>query len=139
MSLAANLLAVALMILAPFVRPCGCQGFTLFCACPASAPAKPEPEPRGCCCHGPDTAPDTEPTQDEPCRDNAPCKKPMAPELRVGIDPVAAPVLLDAPCWPSLPAAVVETRVPAPFPALQPETRPPPMSVLVAQTCVLRL
>ncbi|MCC6464911.1 MAG: hypothetical protein IT463_06170 [Planctomycetes bacterium] len=140
MSLAANLLAVALMILAPFVRPCGCEGFTLFCACTGKVAApEPKPEPRGCCCHGSADAGDQD-SEDSPCPDdNAPCKKPVAPELRAGIEMSAPPVLLDAPHWPALPLPMLDTRVPAPLPALKPESRPPPTSLLVAQTCILML
>jgi hypothetical protein len=35
----ANILAVAVMVLAPFVQPCWCGDFTLFCECPTNISA----------------------------------------------------------------------------------------------------
>lgn len=43
MNLFANSIAVLLMVMVPYMRPCACGDFTLFCACEAAQAAEAEP------------------------------------------------------------------------------------------------
>lgn len=142
MSVALNMLAVTLMVVLPFVRPCNCGDFTLWCQCEASAQAaaKAESEPPRCP-HCVKKQAETEqpqaPTPDQ--HEDAPCKKQLAPELGNGI---TADINLSMEAAPPALAPLFELQVAVvvmPRAERLPIAQPPPTSLLVVRTQFLRI
>ena len=142
MSVALNMLAVALMVVLPFVRPCNCGDFTLWCQCEANAQAaaKAESEPPRCphCAKKQaENSGEDAPTPDN--HDDAPCKKQLAPELSNG---VTADINLTMEAAPPVVAPLFEMQpvvVFAPRAERLPTAQPPPTSLLVVRTKFLRI
>lgn len=134
MSAALNILAIALMLVMPFLRPCGCAGFSLFCECRAVAEAS-----QHCCGHGCTSTPadQPEPSPDSCPGKHEPCGKTLAP------DSVVAYVIADGANvvehgWHAVAPTFSVFRRPGFVPV--PVVRPPPLaSVVVAQTHFLRI
>lgn len=97
-----SLVAVVLLSVVPYVRPCSCGEFTLFCACPVQRTLQSDAgRPADHCCTAGDSkgcqAPrgkDDRPSKPEHMPNDKPCKQPLAPELGTGVIAQDAPGLL---------------------------------------------
>lgn len=142
MSVALNMLAVALMVVLPFVRPCNCGDFTLWCQCDANAQAaaKSETEPPRCPhCAKKQSEKNGENAPSPDKHEDAPCKKQLAPELGNGI---TADINLAMEAAPPAVAPLFELQsVIAVQPRAErlPIAQPPPTSLLVVRTKFLRI
>jgi hypothetical protein len=131
MTFAANILAFMLLIVVPFVQPCVCADFTLFCKCDARAAACEDV----CCslgCHSSQDDPQPLPSRDKPC------DAPLAPELvnsvfSAAVTAVAQPEAIHAPVFEFAPSDLARTAQPVLW------SKPPPTSLIVARTSFLRI
>ncbi len=144
-----SLIAVALLSVVPYVRPCSCGDFTLFCACAVERAAQgcSGPEADHCCttgeasgCHAPHRG-DDRPSTPEPMPKDKPCKLPLAPELAAGVITQDAPGIVTVPApdaVDTMPVAQVACDLTN---ALRPAPRAPPdpVGLIVVRTQFLLL
>lgn len=132
MMLFANILAILALTITPFLQPCFCSGFTLFCECRLEV-----------CCDSHGCSSESAPQPDDdvpPLPDHdKPCGEPLAPELGKGIAANAGAQAVDrdladtAPIF-ALPELVAVGRaIPVRW------SRPPPIGLIVVSTSFLRI
>lgn len=141
-----SLIAITLLSVVPYVRPCSCGDFDLFCACVVERPAHGPPADHCCTsdessgCQAPHRGGDR-PSTPEPMPKDKPCKLPLAPELGAGVIAHDAPGLVSIPVLDAVGTmAVVQVacdltiaRRPAP------RAPPDPVGLIVVRTQFLLL
>lgn len=145
MKCALNIVAVALLTVVPYLRPCGHGGFKLFCDCGTDAAVETGEASRahgqcGHCCRQTKPEPgEKKPRPESP--EKKPCKQPLAPELGNGlvVQPDATPSTA-----PSISQLLVPNRwvpsVPAPIRRVAaPRAPPDPLGLIVVRTQFLLL
>ena len=145
MAFATNIVAILVLIVVPYLRPCGHGEFKLFCDCgteAASAPAEPKTANTDCGhrCHHTRAKPEGKKNKPQ-SPEKKPCKQPLAPELGNGVvaqpdvSPSTAPVvaaLLALDWW--TPSAALPSRR-----AVAPRAPPDPVGLIVVRTQFLLL
>ncbi|MCB9893550.1 MAG: hypothetical protein H6839_03780 [Planctomycetes bacterium] len=145
MAFATNILAIIMLLVVPYVRPCAHGEFKLFCDCGTEAapePAKPSAKHKDCghCCHHTTPKPNGKKHRPE-SPEKKPCKQPLAPELGNGA--VAQPDVSasTAPVISALPA--LDTWTPSIAPPFRrvatPRAPPDPFGLIVVRTQFLLL
>jgi hypothetical protein len=124
----ANICAILILVVAPFVQPCFCVDFKLFCQCDATAAET-------VCCEttGDEqapTCPETDPEKDTPCT-----------AIQVQTGPfVSTPTIATSERESGLAEALPGTAVAAFTPVIASDNRPPPaIGLLVVRTQFLRI
>ena len=133
-----NIFAMVLLSVVPYLRPCSCSGFTLFCQCAVTAEAEPdavasdaaehdvqqsEPEQPACCCCEAAAEKSAEKSADKAATeshkpntpphhdDDKPCQRSMLPELTGAV--LAQPVVdaaVSQPAFAALPVTLVRLQ-----------------------------